>query len=192
MNTSTDTIIRCNWAQSDPLNLEYHDTQWGVPVHDDTMLFEMLVLEGVQAGLSWTTVLKKREHYKKVFDEFNIDKISNYSQTKIDALLSDPGIIRNKLKIHSAIQNAKAFKKIQKEYGSFDAYIWGFVGNKTLKHTFKTMGDYPTTITESETMSRDLKKGGFNFVGPTICYAFMQACGLVNDHLVQCFRYEKV
>jgi DNA-3-methyladenine glycosylase I len=183
--------VRCEWA-TDPLNIVYHDTEWGVPVHDDTRLFEFLILEGAQAGLSWTTILKKRENYRKVFDSFNAKKIASYDAKKIDSLLQDEGIIRNRLKIAATIQNAKTFLTTQKEFGSFDAYIWQFVHNKPIKSSFKTLSDYPAKTYESEEMSKDLLKRGFKFVGPTICYAFMQAVGLVNDHQVHCFRYKEV
>lgn len=183
--------IRCEWAQ-DPLNIKYHDEEWGVPVHDDTKLFEVLILEGAQAGLSWTTILKKRENYRKAFDGYDIHKIAQYDSQKIESLLADPGIIRNKLKIAATIANAKAFIAIQKEFGSFDKYIWRFVGNKPIKSSYKSLKEYQTKTKEAEAMSKDLLKRGFKFVGPTICYAFMQAMGLVNDHQVQCFRYIEV
>ncbi len=176
----TSNKKRCEWAEKDPLNLSYHDLEWGVPVHNDTKLFEMLILEGAQAGLSWTTILKKRENYNKAFDAFNVKQIAEYDSKKVNMLLADSGIIRNKLKIAATIQNAKAFLSTQKDFGSFDTYIWQFVGNKSTKHSFK----------EAENMSKDLIKRGFKFVGPTICYAFMQAVGMVNDHQVGCFRYE--
>lgn len=188
MNTDK---IRCEWAK-DPLNIVYHDNEWGVPVHDDAKLFEFLILEGAQAGLSWTTILKKRENYRKAFDMFDVKKISQYNSNKINSLLQDAGIIRNKLKIAATIQNAKTFLNIQKEFGSFDAYIWEFVNNKPIKHSFKSLSDYPTKTKEAEAMSKDMLKRGFKFVGPTICYAFMQAIGMVNDHQTQCFRYKEV
>ncbi|HSW88643.1 MAG TPA: DNA-3-methyladenine glycosylase I [Candidatus Saccharimonadales bacterium] len=188
----TNKKKRCTWAETDPLNLIYHDLEWGVPIHEDQKLFEMLILEGAQAGLSWTTILKKRENYKKAFDSFNIEKIATYDSAKITSLLSDSEIIRNKLKIAATIQNAKAFLAIQKEFGSFDTYIWQFVGNKTIKNSYNTLNDYPTKTKEAEAMSKDLVKRGFKFVGPTICYAFMQAVGMVNDHQIQCFRYNEV
>jgi DNA-3-methyladenine glycosylase I len=183
--------IRCAWA-ADPLNEVYHDTEWGVPVHNDQKLFEFLILEGAQAGLSWTTILKKKANYQKAFDGFDAEKIALYTETKVQALLSDSGIIRNKLKIAATIQNAKAYLSIQKEFDSFDKYMWQFVRNKTIKHTLHTLGDYPTKIPEAEMMSKDLLSRGFKFVGPTICYAFMQAMGFVNDHQVSCFRYKEV
>jgi DNA-3-methyladenine glycosylase I len=184
---------RCRWAQqSDPLNLIYHDKEWGVPVHDDKKLFEMLILEGAQAGLSWTTILKKRENYRKAFDSFDPKKIALYNDEKNNALLNDVGIIRNRLKIAAAIQNAKAFLIVQKEYGSFDEYIWQFVEGKPIDNALKDGDSYQTQTKESEAMSKDLLKRGFKFVGPTICYAFMQAVGMVNDHEVHCFRYKEV
>ncbi|SRR5260221_1038021 len=183
---------RCEWVGIDPLMIAYHDKEWGVPVHKRALLFEFLILEGAQAGLSWTTVLRKRENYKKAFDSFHVKKIASYSLKKINSLLANPGIIRNKLKIAATIQNAKAFLAIEKEFGSFDKYIWQFVDNKQIKHSFKKTSDYPTKIEEAETMSKNLLKRGFKFVGPTICYAFMQAVGMVNDHQVHCFRYNEV
>jgi len=182
---------RCPWAESDPLMIAYHDFEWGVPVYDDIRLFEFLILEGAQAGLSWITILKKRENYRKAFDSFHAKKIANYDLKKIDALLTDSGIIRNKLKIAATIQNAKAFLSIQKELGSFHSYIWQFVNNKPIKHAIKTLSEYPTKTKEAETMSKDLFKREFKFVGPTICYSFMQAVGMVNDHQIQCFRDRK-
>lgn len=188
----TNDKKRCAWAEGDSLNMVYHDLEWGVPVHDDRVLFEMLILEGAQAGLSWTTILKKRENYRKAFDSFDVMKIAQYDAAKVDSLLADSGIIRNKLKIAATIQNAKAWLAVQKEFGSFDTYIWKFVGNKPIKHTLKDLSDYQSKTKESEAMSKDLLKRGFKFVGPTICYAFMQAVGMVNDHQVQCFRYREV
>lgn len=179
---------RCNWGSSKEM-MEYHDKEWGVPVHDDRKLFEMLVLEGAQAGLSWITILKRRKTYKKAFDNFDAKKISIYNQKDIKILLNDPGIIRNKLKIKSTINNAKLFLEIQKEFGSFDKYIWGFVNHKTIKNKFKTMKDIPANTKISDEMSKDLKSRGFKFVGSTICYAFMQAVGVANDHFVDCFRH---
>jgi DNA-3-methyladenine glycosylase I len=183
---------RCSWAGSDPLYKNYHDTEWGVPVHNDRTWFEFLILEGAQAGLSWLTILKKRLNYRRAFDNFNPGKIAAYDYRKIDDLLSDEGIIRNKLKIEAAIKNASAFLAVQQEFGSFDRYIWQFVGGRTQKNRWKSVGDIPTQTRESEEMSTDLKRRGFKFVGPTICYAFMQATGLVNDHVVGCFRYPEV
>jgi len=181
---------RCAWAGiSDPLYLDYHDKEWGVPVHDDRLLFEFLVLEGAQAGLSWSTILNKRENYRQAFDNFDASKVAAYDDKKIAELLSNPGIVRNRLKVNAAIQNAKAFLAVQQEFGSFDAYIWQFVGGKPKVNAWKTLKAIPAETDESRAMSKDLLKRGFRFVGPTICYAFMQAVGLVNDHTVDCFRY---
>ena len=182
---------RCEWADKEHLH-SYHDTEWGVPVHDDRLLFEFLILEGAQAGLSWETILKKREHYRKVYDGFDPEKIARYTQRKIDQLLADPGIVRNRLKVAASIGNAKAFLEVQKKYGSFDAYLWQFVGGKPLVNHIKRMRDVPTRTHLSDAMSQDLKKQGFKFVGSTICYAFMQAVGMVNDHEMNCFRYKQV
>lgn len=181
---------RCGWTKDDELMNKYHDIEWGVPLHDDTKLFEFMVLDAFQAGLSWHIVLKKREGFKKAFDNFNIDKISRYSEVKISKLMNDAGIIRNKLKILATVQNAIAFKKIKKEYGSFDKYIWQFVKGKPIVNKWKSLSNIPCSSKESDAMSLDLKKRGFKFVGTTICYAFMQASGMVNDHLVTCFRYK--
>lgn len=182
---------RCEWAAgSTALELTYHDEEWGVPVHDDRTLFEYLILEGAQAGLSWSTVLKKQVHYRKVFDGFDCHKIASYDERKIEQLLSDPGIIRNRLKVESAVRNAGAFLKIQGEFGSFAAYIWEFVGGKPQINRWQHQSEVPSRTEVSDAISRDLKQRGFNFVGSTICYAYMQAVGLVNDHTVDCFRYE--
>jgi DNA-3-methyladenine glycosylase I len=181
--------IRCEWSGSDPLYTKYHDEEWGIPVHDDQKLFEMLILEGAQAGLSWITVLKKRENYRKAFDNFDAIKISKYSDKKVEKLLENAGIIRNRLKINSTVGNAKAFLKVQKEFGSFDKYIWQFVDHKPITNKFKSLKDLPAKTEISDKMSKDLKKRGFKFVGSTICYAFMQATGMVNDHSTDCFRY---
>ena len=182
---------RCGWAKK-PLEIEYHDNEWGVPVHDDRKLFEFLVLDGFQAGLSWSAILAKRDNFSKAFDDFESRKIARYDEKKIESLLQDAGIIRNKLKIKAAISNARAFLKVQEEFGSFDRYIWSFTNGKTIVNHWRTMGEVPATSHESDAMSKDLKKRGFKFVGSTICYAFMQAAGLVNDHLVTCFRYQDV
>lgn len=182
---------RCEWVSLDPLDVAYHDSEWGVPVHDDKELFEMLTLEGAQAGISWLTILRKRENYKKAFDSFDIKKIAKYNSQKVSSLLTDSGIVRNKLKIGSTIQNAKAFLAVQKDFGSFDKYIWKFVENKPIKNSIRSLSDYPTKTKESEVISKDLSKRNFKFVGPTICYAFMQAVGMVNDHQANCFRYNK-
>ena len=183
---------RCSWAGSDPLYIKYHDTEWGVPVHDDRQWFEFLILEGAQAGLSWLTILRKRPNYRKAFDNFNVHKIAAYDTAKIKVLLSDAGIIRNKLKIEAAIQNASSFLAVQQEFGGFDSYIRQFVGGSALKNSWKSVQEIPAATRLSAAMSADLKKRGFKFVGPTICYAFMQATGLVNDHIVGCFRYGEV
>jgi len=182
---------RCAWTGEDPLYQKYHDEEWGVPVHDDRKLFEMLILEGAQAGLSWITILHKRENYRKAFSNFDAKKIVKYDQNKIDELLQNPGIIRNKLKINATVTNAKLFLEVQKEFGSFDKYIWQFVSYKQIKNHPKTLKEIPTTTKESDAMSKDLKKRGFKFIGSTICYAFMQAVGMVNEHVVDCFRYSK-
>lgn len=183
---------RCDWPGSDALMTEYHDNEWGMPLHDDQKLFEFLILEGAQAGLSWQTILRKRQNYRKAFDGFDIDKVAAYGDQDVARLLSDEGIVRNKLKVNSAIQNAKAVLDVQKEFGSFDAYNWSFVGGISKQNARKTMSDIPAVSPESEAMSKDLKKRGFKFVGPTIIYAYMQATGMVNDHIVGCFRYEQV
>jgi len=182
---------RCDWANSSELEAKYHDEEWGVPVHDDRLLFEMLILEGAQAGLSWSTILKKREGYLKAFDNFDAVKISKYTDKKVEKLLNNPAIVRNKLKVNATIENAKQFLKIQKEYGSFATYIWSFVDGSPIVNRRKTMADVPVSTPEAEVMSKALKRRGFKFVGPTICYAFMQGVGMVNDHLTTCFRYSK-
>lgn len=183
---------RCLWCGTDPLYTLYHDTEWGVPVHDDRKLFEMLNLEGAQAGLSWITILRKRENYRKAFDRFDPKKILKYDAKKVRELLANEGIVRNRLKVAAVISNAEAFLKVQKEFGSFDAYLWRFVGGKPIVNKRKTIRDIPPTTPESDALSKDLKKRGFKFVGSTICYAFMQACGLVNDHEQKCFRFNEV
>lgn len=182
--------MRCGWAKND-LAIKYHDEEWGVPVHDDRTLFEFLILEGAQAGLSWDTVLKKRDAYRKAFDNFNVKKVAKYDDAKCAGLLQNEGIIRNRLKIASAVRNANAFIAVQKEFGSFDKYIWGFVGGKPLNQKRKALGDIPATSDVSDAISKDLKKRGFNFIGSTIIYAFMQATGMVNDHVKDCFRYKE-
>jgi len=181
---------RCQWAKDEP-NTTYHDEEWGTPQHDDRILFEFLILEGAQAGLSWVTILNRRDGYRKAFSNFDAKKVSKYTQKHIEKLLKDESIIRNKLKINSAINNAKLFLKIQDEFGSFDKYLWGFVNGKPIKNKFKKPSDIPATSEISEKLSKDLKKRGFNFVGPTICYALMQAVGMVNDHTSGCFLYKK-
>lgn len=182
--------IRCDWVSTDPLDISYHDLEWGVPVHDDRKLFEMLILEGAQAGLSWTTILKKRGNYKKAFDSFDYKKIAKYDDKKFQTLIADSGIIRNRLKIAATIQNAKAFLEVVKEFGSFDKYVWQFVDGMPVKNSPKNLSDYPAKTKDSEEMSHDLLKRGFKFVGPTICYAFMQAVGMVNDHQPKCYRFK--
>ncbi|HLA39882.1 MAG TPA: DNA-3-methyladenine glycosylase I [Candidatus Glassbacteria bacterium] len=182
---------RCEWAASE-LMTRYHDTEWGVPVHNDRRLFEFLILEGAQAGLSWETVLKKRPAYRKAFDNFEAKKIARYTSGKAKLLLANPGIIRNRLKIKAAMQNARAFLAVQKEFGSFNRYIWQFTGGRPRINAWRSLKQLPARTAESDAMSRDLKQRGFTFVGSTICYAFMQAVGMVNDHLVGCFRYRKV
>jgi len=186
---NSSQLVRCPWA-SNELSIHYHDEEWGMPAHDDRTLFEFLILEGAQAGLSWTTILNKRDNYRKAFDGFDPSLVARYDRRKLDRLLRDPGIVRNKLKVASAVGNAKAFLQVQKEFGSFDAYIWQFVGGKPRVNSPKSMKQVPASTPESDAMSKDLKKRGFNFVGSTICYSFMQAVGLVNDHVVDCFRYQ--
>jgi DNA-3-methyladenine glycosylase I len=183
---------RCNWCGTDPLYIEYHDTEWGVPIYEDAKLFEFLILETFQAGLSWITILRKRENFRAALDNFDYKLISNYNQTKIDELLLNPGIIRNKLKIKATITNARAFMQIQNEFGSFSTYIWSFVNNIPIKNSWNSMSDVPATTVLSDTISKDLKKRGFKFVGSTVIYAHMQATGMVNDHIKDCFRYQEV
>jgi len=180
-------VVRCAWAGAEP-NLSYHDKEWGVPVHDDRLLFEFLILEGAQAGLSWETILKKREAYREAFDNFDPARVARYTPARVEKLMKNAGIVRNRLKIGSTIDNAKAFLRVQKEFGSFDVYVWSFVGGKPRSNARKTMKDVPASTPESDALSKDLKRRGFRFVGTTICYAFMQAVGMVDDHLVGCFR----
>ena len=189
-DVGTGGIVRCAWAR-DPLMIEYHDREWGVPLHGDRALFEFLILEGAQAGLSWSTILKKRPAYRAAFDGFDARRIARYGEKKIAALLADAGIVRNRLKVAAAVRNAQAFLAVQKEFGSFDAYIWRFTGGRPLKNAWRRMEDVPARSPESDAMSKDLKKRGFTFVGSTICYAFMQAVGMVNDHVTGCFRYRR-
>jgi len=184
-------ITRCAWARTEP-NLSYHDTEWGVPVHDDRALFEFLILEGAQAGLSWETILKKRVNYRIAFDNFSAARIAKYDQRKVKGLLANPGIVRNRLKVAAAVQNAKSFLALQNEFGSFDAYVWRFVEGRPKQNSWKTLKQIPAATPESQALSKDLLQRGFKFVGPTICYAFMQAVGMVNDHAVDCFRYTEV
>ncbi len=183
---------RCEWANASVLGQEYHDKEWGRPVHDDRLLFELLILEGAQAGLGWSTILKKREGYRKAFDNFQATKIARYSEKKISDLLSNPEIVRNKLKVNAAVLNARAYLDIQNEFGSFDSYVWKFVGGKTIHNSWKKLSQIPTSSPESDAMSKDLKRRGFKFVGTTICYAFMQAVGMVNDHTVDCYMYNQI
>jgi DNA-3-methyladenine glycosylase I len=185
-------IHRCGWSVSDPIYIDYHDKEWGVPLHDDQKLFEFLILEGAQAGLSWLTVLKKREGYRKAFSDFDPGKVARFTEKKIEKLLQDPSIIRNKLKVNSAVTNAKAFLKVQDEFGSFDKYIWQFTGGKVIHNKWKSLKEIPARTKESDAMSKDLIKRGFKFVGSTIMYAHMQATGMVNDHVVECFRYGEI
>lgn len=183
---------RCGWTGTDPLYIRYHDEEWGVPEHDDRRLFEFIVLDGAQAGLSWLTILKKRENYRKAFGGFDARRVARFDERKVKTLLSDPGIIRNRLKITSAIENAKAYLEIQREFGSFDEYIWQFVGGKPKMNAWRTLEEVPARTPESDAMSEDLRQRGFSFVGPVICYAFMQAAGMVNDHIVSCFRHRQL
>ncbi len=185
-------LHRCIWVGDDPLYIRYHDEEWGVPVYDDQLLLAKLILDGAQAGLSWITILRKRENYWRAFDDFDPEKMAHYDDAKTAKLMGNAGIIRNKLKINSAIKNAQAYLRLREELGSFSDYLWGFVGGETIVNSVESEADYLTTSPESHAMAKDLKKRGFSFVGPTICYAFMQAVGMVNDHLVSCFRYEEI
>jgi DNA-3-methyladenine glycosylase I len=191
MNPTSTTLTRCSWPSED-LSIRYHDEEWGTPTHNDTTLFEFLILEGAQAGLSWDTILKKRQNCRAAFDNFDPKKIARYDRRKIQSLMNDAGIIRNRLKIASAVRNARAFPKVQDDFGSFDAYIWQFVGGSPIVNSRRSSKQVPDRTPESDAMSKDLKKRGFSFVGTTICYAFMQAMGLVNDHLTTCFRYSQL
>jgi DNA-3-methyladenine glycosylase I len=186
------SIVRCEWCLGDALYIRYHDKEWGVTVHDDQKLFEFLVLEGAQAGLSWLTILKRREGYRKAFSNFDPEKVARFTPTKIDSLIKNPAIIRNRAKIEAAVNNAKAFLNVQEDFGSFDTYSWQFVDGKRISNKWKRLEQIPATSKQSDVMSRDLKKRGFKFVGSTIIYAHMQAVGMVNDHLVKCFRYKQV
>ncbi len=185
-------VTRCPWCGDDPLYVRYHDAEWGVPLHDDRRLFEFLVLEGAQAGLSWITILRKRENYRQAFDGFDPQRIAAYGETELKGLLADPGIVRNRLKIISAIRNARLFLGIQEEFGSFDAYLWRFVGGRPIQNRRQTLREIPAETEQSRALSKDLIRRGCAFVGPTICYAFMQAVGMVNDHLVRCFRHRQI
>jgi DNA-3-methyladenine glycosylase I len=183
---------RCEWCGSDPLYVSYHDAEWGIPVHDDQHLFEMLILEGAQAGLSWLTILKKRENYRTAFDRFHVESVAAYTKRDVQRLLTDPGIVRNRLKIDSAIRNARAVLEIQQAYGSFDVFVWRYVHYAPRQNAWRSLSQLPVRTEQSDMMSKELKKRGFNFVGSTICYAFMQAVGMVNDHMVNCFRYKEI
>jgi DNA-3-methyladenine glycosylase I len=185
-------LSRCEWSEGDPLYIDYHDNEWGLPLHDDQKLFEMLILEGAQAGLSWITILRKRAAYREAFDQFDPEIVARYNEVKIAELLNDPGIVRNKLKVNSAVSNAQAYLKVQDEFGSFDTYIWQFVGGQQKTNSWKSLAQIPAQTAESQAMSKDLKARGFKFVGPTICYAHMQATGMVNDHTTDCFRHEEI
>jgi DNA-3-methyladenine glycosylase I len=191
MTAMAKNVIRCGWAKN-ALSIAYHDLEWGVPVHDDRTLFEFLILEGAQAGLSWDTILKKRENYRTAFDNFDVDKVARYDRRKVQSLLRDEGIVRNRLKIAASVRNARAFLEVRKEFGSFDRYLWQFVGGKPRVNAVRSLKDVRARTEESDAMSKDLKKRGFTFVGSTICYAFMQATGMVNDHFVGCFRYREL
>jgi DNA-3-methyladenine glycosylase I len=192
MSKASKEPPRCDWCLSHPLYIAYHDEEWGVPEHDDRSLFEKLILDGAQAGLSWLTILKKRDGYRQAFDGFDPDKIARYSERRIERLLADPGIVRNRLKVQSAVGNAQAYLKLLDELGSFDRYLWQFVDGRTIRNRWRTIAELPASSPQSDAMSRDLKRRGFKFVGSTICYAFMQATGMVNDHLVGCHRHREV
>jgi len=191
VKTKTAELVRCSWAAK-PINIPYHDQEWGVPVHHDRVLFEFLILEGAQAGLSWDTILQKRTRYREVFDYFDPEIVAHYGAGKVRSLLADPGIVRNRLKIAAAIANARSFLAVQQEFGSFDAYVWRFVDGAPLRNSWQRSGQVPARTGQSDALSKDLRKRGFKFVGSTICYAFMQAVGMVNDHLVTCYRYSEL
>ena len=190
--TGEPELIRCAWAGSDPLMVDYHDTEWGVPLHDDRMLLEYLILDGAQAGLSWSTILRKREGYRRAFDDFDPRLIAAYDETKVASLLQDASIVRNQQKIRSAVANAQAFLRLQKEFGSFDHYLWSLLGPHPQKNAWRSDSEIPAQTPQTEFLSKELRELGFSFVGPTICYAFMQAAGLVNDHVMNCFRYDQI
>jgi DNA-3-methyladenine glycosylase I len=190
--TMPQSVKRCPWPTDDPLMIEYHDHEWGMPVHDDRLLYEYLLLDAMQAGLSWKTILHKRENFRKAFHDFDVRRIARYTGKDVARLLNDSGIVRNRLKIGAAVENARRFLEVQKEFGTFDAYIWQFTGGQMKRNRCKTLRDIPVQSAESDAMSRDLQKRGFKFVGSTICYAFMQAAGMVNDHLISCYRYREV
>ncbi len=190
--TTDNAPVRCPWAGGGPLMLAYHDKEWGVPVHDDRTLFEFLTLEGAQAGLSWETILKKRENYRRAFDNFDAARIARYTERDVERLLADAGIVRNRLKVAATVNNAQRFLEVREEFGSFEEYIWRFVDGKPIKNSFRALSEMPAKTEESEAVSKELRRRGFKFVGPTICYAFMQAVGMVNDHTIGCFRYSEV
>ena len=192
MKKSNEGLVRCSWPSEDPMMIVYHDKEWGVPIHDDKLIFEFLILEGMQAGLSWSTILHKRENFREAFDGFDVEKVARYDGRKVRSLLSNAGIIRNKLKVLAAINNAKQFIKVQVQFGSFDKYIWKFVNGKPMTHALKSLKRIPVKSKESDALSEDLKERGFKFVGSTIMYAHMQATGMVNDHMVTCFRYKEL
>ena len=185
-------LRRCGWTRNDPLYCAYHDTEWGVPMHDDRSLFEFLILEGAQAGLSWITILKKRENYREAFDNFDVKRVARYDANKIESLLQDSGIVRNRLKVEAAVTNAQKFLEVQAEFGSFDAFIWQFVDGRPIQNRWRSLAEVPASTRESDAMSRELKRRGFKFVGSTICYAHMQATGMVNDHVTDCFRHKEL
>lgn len=185
-------MTRCRWAGDQQIDIDYHDTEWGVPVHDDRTLFEFLILEGAQAGLSWSTILRKRENYRRLFEDFDPERVARFNAKKVEKLLLDPGIVRNRLKVESTVDNARAFLAVRDEFDGFANYIWDFVDGHPIRNRWKSMGEIPAQTAESEAMSKDLKKRGFRFVGPTICYAFMQAVGMVNDHTIDCFRHAEL
>jgi DNA-3-methyladenine glycosylase I len=185
-------VTRCEWVGSDPEMVAYHDTEWGVPVHEDPVHFEFLVLEGAQAGLSWSTILKRRAGYRKAFAGFDVAKVARFTPARVEKLLADPGIIRNRAKVEATVRNARAFLAVQEEFGSFDAYVWGFVGGRPIVNSWRRMGQLPAVSPESDALSKDLRRRGFGFVGPTIVYAHLQAAGLINDHIVSCFRYAEL
>lgn len=185
-------FTRCGWAGTDPLYVAYHDEEWGVPAHDDRTLFEFLILEGAQAGLSWSTILKKRDNYRRAFDGFDPAAVAAYDEARIAALLADPGIVRNRLKVRAAVRNAQSYLRVQQEFGRFDTYVWGFVGGRPIVNHWQSLRDVPAETAESRALSQDLQRRGFTFVGPTIIYAYMQAVGMVNDHLVRCFRHAEL
>ncbi len=191
MSTTTDALRRCTWARSE-LEIEYHDREWGVPQHDDTRLFELLVLEGAQAGLSWSTILRKRDNYRRAFADFDPARVARFTPKQIERLMSDDGIVRNRLKIQSAIRNARVFRDVQAEFGSFDNYLWSFVGGEPRRNAWADLREVPPRTALSDRLSKELRRRGFNFVGSTICYAFMQAVGMVNDHLVDCYRHDQI